>query len=41
MKQMIMFEGLSLGGMDVKENLDKLLERGRFGYMSLYRSLRA
>ena len=41
LKQMIMFEGLSLGGMDVKENLDKLLERGRFGYMSLYRSLRA
>ena len=40
LKQMIMFEGLSLGGRDVKENLDLLKERGNYSYMSLYRSLR-
>ena len=40
LKQMIMFEGLSLGGRDVKENLDMLKDRGRYGYMSLYRELR-
>ena len=40
LKQMIMFEGLSLGGRDVKENLDLLKERGSYSYMSLYRSLR-
>ena len=40
LKQMVMFEGLSLDGRDVCENLDKLKKRGQFGYMSLYRSLR-
>jgi len=40
LKQMIMFEGLSLDGRDVCENLDNLKKRSQFGYMSLYRSLR-
>ena len=38
-KQMIMFEGLSLGGSDVVENLKLMKERGRNGYMHLYRTL--
>ena len=38
-KQMIMFEGLSLGGSDVVENLKLMKERGRNGYMRLYRTL--
>ena len=41
LKQMIMFEGLSLDGHDVCESLDLLIQRGKsWGYMSLYRSLR-
>ena len=39
LKQMIMFEGLSLGGRNVKEDLDLLKERGRTSYMSLYSRL--
>ena len=39
LKQMVMFEGLSLGGNDVVENLEQMKERGRNGYMRLYRTL--
>ena len=35
----IMFEGLSLGGSDVVENLKLMKELGRNGYMRLYRTL--
>ena len=41
LKQMIMFEGLSLGGGDVAENLQRMQERGRNGYMRLFRALNA
>ena len=39
LKQMIMFEGLSLGGADVAENMRKMQERGKYGFLALYRSL--
>ncbi len=39
LKQAIMFENMSLGGNDVTKNLRLMKERGRSGYMHLYRTL--
>ena len=36
-----MFEGFSLGGRDVMDDLRLLKERGRNGYMNLYRTVSA
>ena len=41
LKQKIMFEGFSLGGRDVMDDLRLLKERGRNGYMNLYRAVSA
>lgn len=41
LKQKIMFEGFSLGGRDVMDDLRLLKERGRNGYMNLYRAVNA
>ena len=41
LKQKIMFEGFSLGGHDVMDDLRLLKERGRNGYMNLYRAVSA
>ena len=39
LKQMIMFENLTLGGTDVAENMRKMQERGKYGFLALYRLL--
>ena len=39
LKQMIMFESLPLGGADVAENMKWMWERGKHGFLSLYRLL--
>ena len=41
LKQKIMFEDFSLGGRDVMDDLRLLKERGRNGYMNLYRAVNA